>query len=64
MRRIRRRHVLVAAIAGALCVPASGVSSAADSSLSMGPPPTNEIVATGQSASLSRMSRTNPAQAG
>ena len=31
MRRIRRRHVLVAAIAGALCVPASGVSSAADS---------------------------------
>jgi putative spermidine/putrescine transport system substrate-binding protein len=27
MRRIRRRHVLVAAIAAALCVPASGVSS-------------------------------------
>ena len=29
MRRIRRVHVLVAALAAALCVPASGVSSAA-----------------------------------
>ena len=29
MRRIRRTHVLVAALAAALCVPASGVSSAA-----------------------------------
>ena len=27
MRRIRRVHVLVAALAAALCVPASGVSS-------------------------------------
>ncbi|MFL5968953.1 MAG: ABC transporter substrate-binding protein [Gaiellaceae bacterium] len=32
MRRLRKGHVLVAAIAAALCVPASGVSSAADSS--------------------------------
>jgi len=33
MRRIRRRHVLVAAAAAALCVPATGVSSAADNSM-------------------------------
>jgi putative spermidine/putrescine transport system substrate-binding protein len=33
MRRIRRTHVLLAAIAAALCVPASGVSSAADNSM-------------------------------
>ena len=33
MRRIRRTHVLVAAVAVALCVPASGVSSSADNSL-------------------------------
>jgi putative spermidine/putrescine transport system substrate-binding protein len=33
MRRIRRGHVLVAAVAAALCVPASGVSSAADNSM-------------------------------
>jgi putative spermidine/putrescine transport system substrate-binding protein len=32
MRRIRRKHVLVAACAAALCVPASGVSSAAENS--------------------------------
>ena len=32
MRRIRRRYALVAAVAAALCVPASGVSSAADNS--------------------------------
>ena len=32
MRRIRKVHVLVAAMTAALCVPASGVSSAADSS--------------------------------
>jgi putative spermidine/putrescine transport system substrate-binding protein len=32
MRRIRRGHVLLAAAAAALCVPASGVSSAADTS--------------------------------
>jgi putative spermidine/putrescine transport system substrate-binding protein len=32
MRRIRRGHVLLAALAAALCVPASGVSSAADNS--------------------------------
>src|SRR5207247_4061491 len=32
MRRIRRAHVLIAAAAAALCVPASGVSSAADNS--------------------------------
>jgi putative spermidine/putrescine transport system substrate-binding protein len=32
MRRIRRGHVLLAAAAAALCVPASGVSSAADAS--------------------------------
>jgi len=33
MRRIRRMHVLVAAAAAALCVPASGVSSTADNSM-------------------------------
>ena len=33
MRRIRRGHVLIAALAAALCVPASGVSSAADNSM-------------------------------
>ena len=33
MRRIRRGHVLLAAIAAALCVPASGVSSATDDSM-------------------------------
>ncbi len=33
MRRIRRGHVLLAALAAALCVPASGVSSAADNSM-------------------------------
>jgi putative spermidine/putrescine transport system substrate-binding protein len=33
MRRIRRRHALVAAVAAALCVPASGVSSAAGNSM-------------------------------
>ena len=32
MRRIRRVHVLAAAMTAALCVPASGVSSAADDS--------------------------------
>jgi putative spermidine/putrescine transport system substrate-binding protein len=32
MRRIHRGHVLIAAVAAALCVPASGVSSAADTS--------------------------------
>ena len=33
MRRIHRRHVLLAAVAAALCVPASGVSSASDNSM-------------------------------
>jgi putative spermidine/putrescine transport system substrate-binding protein len=33
MRRIRRTHVLLAAAAAALCVPASGVSSASDTSM-------------------------------
>ena len=33
MRRIRRGHVLLAAVAAALCVPASGVSSSSDSSM-------------------------------
>jgi putative spermidine/putrescine transport system substrate-binding protein len=33
MRRIRRGHVLLAAVAAALCVPASGVSSSSDDSM-------------------------------
>ena len=33
MRRIHRRHVLLAAVAAALCVPASGVSSSSDESM-------------------------------
>ena len=33
MRRIRRGHVRVAVLIAALCVPASGVSSAADNSM-------------------------------
>jgi putative spermidine/putrescine transport system substrate-binding protein len=33
MRRIKRRHAVVAALAAALCVPASGVSSSSDNSM-------------------------------
>ena len=33
MRRTRKTHVLLAAVAAALCVPASGVSSSSDDSM-------------------------------